>query len=756
MLTYQDAVTVNLATLTTAAKHWDETADGFDELQEAYDRSVLRVATGGEWVGASAGSAKGQFTATSKQFAAGQTEARAIASILRDAHEQFARLIGEVKELVEQAKKAGFAVDAQGRAHYDFEELAKYRNDPDYDDIVTKAKAAEGRWTRSIAAAVRAVDDADQGVKLALHDAAGVKGFFERVFDFDSVFGGPGFNGEAVGDIEVVEAREAKKYADQILAGEKPADLAEYERLMRDNAHDEAFSRTLLNSLGAEDTLKLSNKVNDLAYFDDTKDKRSYLNINSGLATSLATATKVPDFYGPRNAEGNRPKLDYGSAEYKKQFEDWKKTPDGRYYTHWVDEFHKYGDDKYDLKVAGEKIQIGHGSNQEVRGYQSLATLMQQGEGFSAPFVADVTDNMIAMEKKDPDIWDLRGEFSGKKDGWFANDPVDGALDVMSRDPAGAAAYLDPGTTEGKERYHYLLGQGDGSRDWDIVDTREYRKVETSGPDQEDADTRAGLGAALTAAATGVDPAGGQPRPTGHSEANNRIFEYSLEYLSKQGDDMHSSLRDDMAKILVNHGDEVHESMGKISGQSSDNSLLNQGQLMEITKQVSRSQESYGILHEGMNYAMLQDFNDAGRAPEDTLRSAGHTVGFMEEARYNALKGDLKDYTWEKAWSYHASGAALNFIPVVGDIAQRGADVVTTAWIMDEQKQQSEKLTGDSQATYQTRQRQLDELARQWYAANSDWARENPGFSLEQGVYDQIAAAANDGNKHADGLSGDQ
>lgn len=253
-----------------------------------------------------------------------------------------------------------------------------------------------------------------------------------------------------------------------------------------------------------------------------------------------------------------------------------------------------------------------------------------------------------------------------------------------------------------------------------------------------------------------MDPTDPHARPTEHTALNDRVFKHSLEYLSGQGNDLPSSLRDDMAKIMINHGDEVHRSMGRIAGQSTDASLLDQDQLMEMTKQVSRSQDSYGILHEGMNHAMIRDFNDTSRAHEDTLNAAGHTVGFMEEARYNALKGDLKDYTWDKAWSYHASGAMLNFIPGVGDIAQRGADVVTTAWIMDEEKQQNDELTSDNQATYKTRQNQLDELARQWYSANSEWASENPGFSLQQGVYDQIAAAANDGNEHADGLAGDQ
>ncbi|QUW78220.1 hypothetical protein SMIR_02900 [Streptomyces mirabilis] len=88
-------------------------------------------------------------------------------------------------------------------------------------------------------------------------------------------------------------------------------------------------------------------------------------------------------------------------------------------------------------------------------------------------------------------------------------------------------------------------------------------------------------------------------------------------------------------------------------------------QVMEMTKQISKSEHSYGLLHEGMNYAIMDEIHDRSRKPEDTLTSSGYAVGFMEEARYNALKGDQHDYTWDKAWSHHTSGALLNFIPVV-------------------------------------------------------------------------------------------
>ncbi|MFF2519872.1 class I SAM-dependent methyltransferase [Streptomyces sp. NPDC058086] len=92
---------------------------------------------------------------------------------------------------------------------------------------------------------------------------------------------------------------------------------------------------------------------------------------------------------------------------------------------------------------------------------------------------------------------------------------------------------------------------------------------------------------------------------------------------------------------------------------------LDAKQVMEMTKQISKSEHSYGLLHEGMNYVIMDEIHDRPRKPEGTLTSSGYAVGFMEEARYNALKGDQHDYTWDKAWSYHTSGALLNFIPVV-------------------------------------------------------------------------------------------
>ncbi|WP_406103892.1 hypothetical protein OG698_17275 [Streptomyces sp. NBC_01003] len=754
MLTYQDVMTIKLGALTNAATAWDHMAEDLGKMEGVYNAKVKKVPEGGGWTGIAAGAAAGQFAATSRQYVDAQTEARAIASLLRDAHGQFTRLVGEVKRIVASAEKQDLSVNSQGQAVYDRSKLTPHQHDPDYEKYLAQVTKSEDAWTKKIKDAVQAVDDADQGVKLALRDAAGIKSLFERMAD-EALGQGHGFNGRAKGDIEYYEALEAKAYADEILDGKKPSDPAEWRRLMRDNSDNKVFSQTFLDSLGLDKTLKLSNKIDDLAYVTDTKQRDAYLDINGGISDSLATATRVPDFYDDK---GKR--LRYGTEAYKSAFSGWYMSPQGSFYKQWQDDVWKLGDKKYESKFAGERVAVGPGAKQDIDGFQSLVTLMKQGHDYSPQFVADVTDQAIEAEKKNPDIWDLHGKFSGKGDGggWLANDPVDGALQVMAHTPEGAAGYLDPGTPDGKARYDYLVGNRDDSRDWNVIDTTEDTgKAQIAGADKMDADNRRGLGDALAAAATGHDPSGSADAPTRHTAANNRVFHATLESFSDQGDDMPASLRESMAKIMVNHGDEVYQSMSRIGGQSNDPlTSLDQHQVMEVAKQISRSQESYGMLHEGMNYAITKDIHDSSRSPEDTLHSAGHAIGFMEEARYNALKGDQHDYTWDKAWSYHSSGAVLNFIPGVGDLAQRGADVVTSKWIMDEQQHQADQLTANNQATYTTRQNQLDEIAGQWYAVNSDWAGRRDGYSLDQGVHDQIAAAANDGNKRADGLAGDQ
>ncbi|MBQ0985984.1 hypothetical protein KBZ10_15945 [Streptomyces sp. F63] len=229
MLTYQNVLTVNPGVLTKAAKDWENMADGFEELEDLYKARVESVANDGTWVGVSAGAASSRFSATRKQLADAQVEARAVASILRNATERFSRLIGHVKDLVAQAREAEMSVNGRGEAVYDFSKLALLRHDVEYSTYVSQAQAAEAAWTRKIKEAVQAVDDADQDVKIALHGAAGVKNVFERLL-YKPFGQGPGFNGDAVGDISTY-ARVAREQEAEAKRREKEKEPEKNETL---------------------------------------------------------------------------------------------------------------------------------------------------------------------------------------------------------------------------------------------------------------------------------------------------------------------------------------------------------------------------------------------------------------------------------------------------------------------------------------------------------------------------------------------
>nr|WTB12011.1 hypothetical protein OG546_49440 [Streptomyces antimycoticus] len=205
MLTYQEVVTTKLGSLTAAAVKWDEMAEAFKKVEALYKSKVLSVADDGGWIGISAEAAYARFKATQGQLAAAQTQAKAIASLLRDAHTQFTTLIKAVKDLVVDAKKKHFLIDSQGRATYDWSQLDESaKKDTDYDDFCRRIGEAETAWTHAIKKAVQHVDDADESVKLALRAAAGIDA------TDDLLLGGHDFNARAVGDIEFYEARQTK------------------------------------------------------------------------------------------------------------------------------------------------------------------------------------------------------------------------------------------------------------------------------------------------------------------------------------------------------------------------------------------------------------------------------------------------------------------------------------------------------------------------------------------------------------------
>ncbi|MEU0602124.1 hypothetical protein ABZ484_28355 [Streptomyces sp. NPDC006393] len=198
----------DLSALTTAAAHWDGMAKEFHKQERAYHRDVCGITLSPGWSGLSADAASGRFNVTLKQFQAAQVEAKAIASLLREAHTDFTNSRKKLESARADAIKAGMAVSEGGVVSYDTTKLSEgertaLHHDPDYQHSVGKAVVS---WQAEIDRIVKDMCDTDSDVGNAL----------TRVVIDSDVNDGTltGFNSHAHGDIKTYED-EAKGEAAQ-------------------------------------------------------------------------------------------------------------------------------------------------------------------------------------------------------------------------------------------------------------------------------------------------------------------------------------------------------------------------------------------------------------------------------------------------------------------------------------------------------------------------------------------------------------
>ncbi|MER6254098.1 hypothetical protein ABT224_22350 [Streptomyces sp. NPDC001584] len=163
-------MTTDLGLLTTAAAKWDAMAGELKKVETRYGDTVQKITMGDNWVGVSAGAARTKFTATRYEYSAAQNQAKAVASLLRGAHEQLVDLKKKLESARDDAIAAGMTVSEQGRVAFDYSKLtpserSAYHHDPDGQEAV---RTAVGKWQKHIDDRVKAASDADQHVKDAL------------------------------------------------------------------------------------------------------------------------------------------------------------------------------------------------------------------------------------------------------------------------------------------------------------------------------------------------------------------------------------------------------------------------------------------------------------------------------------------------------------------------------------------------------------------------------------------------------------
>lgn len=686
---YETIINTGLSSLSDAATAWEDMGRRFGELHDNYRDHVKAAVEADGWRGESATTFKSQAQVTLEEYAGARDEAKAVGALLKEAYRTLNSRRDKVIELRDQAVEACMTVNPySGRCTADLARMDEDRAEIYRGNQLARQELEES-WTNKILDAVKDVQDADENFRMALMSdpSDGDKGLLD------------GFNGALRSDAGEANAARAEELYDKIRRGEKLSDAerSELDLLMRENKSDQEFSRTLITSLGGPDgVIRTHNELTDRAYFEETGRRKHYLSMDRHLADVIATATKVE-----------------GRGKEREE--------DQRFYDKWMKDLKEAGLKEYDAEIVGQAD-----NDQRMRGYQSIVTLMQNGSGYSEQFLHDLADDIRTAEdskrKGDPDIWDLDRGFAGTKkedgtfardgDSWFANDPYDGVLGIMSKTPDIATAYFDPDTAAGKDRLHYLQHE----RDWDLVNTSEYRKVEVHGPDKADADSHVGFGAALEAAMTGQVP-GEDPQgetPTRHSEERARLLEHVINSYAAIEDPngsvgekferavMHDNIRQNMANALTYYPEDVHEILGMRvdHGDRSDGSALDvstdpnkidldRGVVSRFIRDISEDGMAFRTIHDSQMQVIAGDMEklDKGDFEKGTSRIqlisqvSGQVMGSLDGIRADVISSrrddELSENGWDKVYSYHAIGAPVTGIPVVGDVFQRLVDIGT-------------------------------------------------------------------------------
>ncbi|MEU8433392.1 hypothetical protein AB0F18_10815 [Streptomyces sp. NPDC029216] len=116
-------MTTNFGLLVSAAAKWESMAGELQKVESRYGETVQTITMGDNWSGVSAGVARTKFTATRYEYAAAQKQAKAIASLLRGAHEQLTDLKAKLESARDDAVAAGMTVSGEGRVAFDHARL---------------------------------------------------------------------------------------------------------------------------------------------------------------------------------------------------------------------------------------------------------------------------------------------------------------------------------------------------------------------------------------------------------------------------------------------------------------------------------------------------------------------------------------------------------------------------------------------------------------------------------------------------------
>ncbi|GAB2793110.1 hypothetical protein [Streptomyces daliensis] len=602
-LTYETILNTDLGPLMTASKAWKRMGDRFDTLHGHYRDHVAKAASADAWRGASVIAYKGRGQVTLEEYAGARDEARAVASLLSEAHTELTTQRDRLVDLKEQAERACMLVTSHGHCSIDLMELER-RGKKDkadhYREHPARLEADQQAHTDRIAAVVRKIRALDDNYRRALtaRPSDGGKGVVD------------GFDGALHGDAASFNTDEAVRLARK---GDDLTDtqldrLNDVLALQRNNPE---FAEKFATRMGAQGTLDFWGAMGP--YDRDLSDDRKKLlaRTREGLSGTLATATRSD------------------SAAMRR----WER----------------------EMTEAGPERQ-GKGRMTDQFGYQVMTDLMREGD-YDDGFLHRYGDSLVEFEKseaeqgRDPaELWTgavksnpVDGPVLADTDNAWGNDPMVGLMEGLSHSPGASTDFFSD-----QETFDYVVGGGEifPARTWPEATTLTHGEAKGYGS----------LGHALEAAVTGVPAGGGMGQELHRGPEQVDVMHKVVDAYRSDLDllDRQKGIGDSLGRMGAAYVDDLNyglsDEMGTARAEGNDRLLgtdghgFTSGQSIGFLRQLGSDEEAHRIMstaqqaYTASRVYGLSCTDDVYRAAE--LGAQAH--GALDEARAERFGHDSK------------------------------------------------------------------------------------------------------------------
>ncbi|MFB7617083.1 hypothetical protein, partial [Kitasatospora sp. NPDC056181] len=611
----------------------------------------------------SADQARPKLQRVNEQLTAAVTEATAIASVFKDAGNDFKAAKAKLDKAVADARGAGLTVTDDGTVSWPPADSAT-RHDPDAsraynDEYRTKAEAAR----KAIDSAVQEATEADERAAWALRSDATAPDDLKS-FNAKAVGAGPDADGIRAAQL----AGKGGKISD--------AELTELNSLLAANQNDPLFSTRFYQDLGPKGTLQAWNSmVGDESQFNGASDARwkQYQELQKNLGLNLATATRTT----------NVPHL-----------------PD-----QWAADLRKAG-----AEPLWDKPYRQSGMDYAPYGYQVLSGILRTGD-YDPHFLNPIAEHVTQLDT-DEKYWpapvfgprsDRRGFNLLGQDGGSGFEPTTAILEALGHSPEAATkffhdaptAYNTDGTVNpnGKAKPADYLDYFTHDKEYtpDTVSQKnELRQAGMkSGPDA--------LGHALEAATTGRAYDDHSGTPAKHTADQADVMNKVVQTFGTHGnggvlDDLKGEdakfapLRDSLGHMSADYIGDVQRALSPHKDDLPVNGApanLKEAPVRGLLDALGRDPDAYGAVanaNQAYSTALvrghIENGTDFARLESDidsTSRAGGVIGGILNEARINEVHQEhaTSDKEYNEALEKNAGYAKTAFTTTIGAVTEK-------------------------------------------------------------------------------------